>query len=74
MCPSDTVELQKMFKPAEFAELVGVSVPTLRRWDRLGILRANRNPGGSLYYTMEHYRQYLNQPDKGDAKDTDDNG
>ena len=32
------------YKPKDFAELLGVSVKTLQRWDREGILKANRTP------------------------------
>ncbi len=30
------------YKPKDFAELIGVSVKTLQRWDREGTLKANR--------------------------------
>ena len=30
------------YKPKDFAELLGVSVKTLQRWDREGILKADR--------------------------------
>ena len=30
------------YKPKDFAELLGISVKTLQRWDREGILKANR--------------------------------
>lgn len=29
------------YKPKDFAELLGISVKTLQRWDREGILKAN---------------------------------
>ena len=29
------------YKPKDFAELLGVSVKTLQRWDREGILKTN---------------------------------
>jgi len=32
------------YKPKDFAELLGVSVKTLQRWDREGTLKANRTP------------------------------
>ena len=32
------------YKPKDFAELLGVSVKTLQRWDRDGTLKANRTP------------------------------
>ena len=33
----------------DFAELLGVSVKTLQRWDREGILKANRTPTDRRY-------------------------
>ena len=44
------------YKPKDFAALLGVSVKTLQRWDREGILKANRTPTDRRYYT---YSQYL---------------
>ena len=41
------------YKPKDFAELLGVSVKTLQRWDREGILKANRTPTDRRYYTYE---------------------
>ncbi len=32
------------YKPKEFAEIIGVSVKTLQRWDGEGILKACRTP------------------------------
>ena len=32
------------YKPKDFAELLGVSVKTLQRWDREETLKANRTP------------------------------
>ena len=32
------------YKPKEFAEMIGVSVKTLQKWDREGILKACRTP------------------------------
>lgn len=37
------------YKPKDFAELLGVSVKTLQRWDREGILKANRTPTNRRY-------------------------
>ena len=34
----------KIYKPKEFAELLNVTVTTLQRWDREGVLKAYRNP------------------------------
>ena len=44
------------YKPKDFAALLGVSVKTLQRWDREGILKSNRTPTDRRYYT---YSQYL---------------
>ena len=37
------------YKPKDFAELLGVSVKTLQRWDREGTLKANRTPTDRRY-------------------------
>mgnify|MGYP003055420712 CR=1 FL=1 len=46
------------YKPKNFAELLGVSVKTLQRWDREGILEANRTPTDRRYYTYDQYLQH----------------
>ena len=43
------------YKPKDFAELLGISVKTLQRWDREGILKANRTPTDRCYYTYDQY-------------------
>jgi putative resolvase len=48
----------KNYKPNEFAELLNVSVKTLQRWDREGILKAYRMPSNRRYYTYEQYLDY----------------
>lgn len=40
-------------RPHKFAEELGVSVETLRRWDRTGRLPAKRTPSNHRYYTEE---------------------
>lgn len=40
-------------RPHEFAEELGISVETLRRWDRTGKLPAKRTPSNHRYYTQE---------------------
>ncbi len=44
-------------RPYEFAEQIGVSVETLRRWDRTGKLKAKRTPSNHRYYTEEDLLQ-----------------
>ena len=46
------------YKPNEFAELLNVSVKTLQRWDREGILVAKRTPTDRRYYTYDQYLEY----------------
>ena len=46
------------YKPKDFAELLGVSVKTLQRWDREDILKANRTPTDRRYYTYDQYLQF----------------
>ena len=47
------------YKPKDFAELLGVSVKTLQRWDREGILKANRTPTDRRYYTSDPNRSHV---------------
>lgn len=47
------------YKPKDFAELLGVSVKILQRWDREGTLKANRTPTNRRYYTYDQYLQYF---------------
>lgn len=35
--------MEKVYKPKEFAQLIGVTVLTLQRWDNAGTLKAYRN-------------------------------
>lgn len=44
-------------RPHEFAKEIGVSVETLRRWDRTGKLKAKRTPSNHRYYTDEDLAQ-----------------
>ena len=46
------------YKPKDFAELLGVSVKTLQRWDREGTLKAHRTPTDRRYYTYDQYLQF----------------
>ena len=46
------------YRPKDFAELLGVSVKTLQRWDREGTLKANRTPTDRRYYTYNQYLQF----------------
>lgn len=48
----------KNYRLNEFAQLIGVSIYTLQRWDREGILKAKRSPTNRRYYTYEQYLEF----------------
>jgi putative resolvase len=50
-----------MIKPKEMAKRLGVSVPTLQRWDNNGTLKAHRSPTNRRYYTEDQYLNYIGQ-------------
>jgi len=52
------------YKPYEFAKKLNISVKTLQRWDKAGILKAHRSPTGRRYYTETQYLEYIGQPEK----------
>ena len=52
------------YKPKDFAELLNVSVKTLQRWDREGVLIAKRTLTDRRFYTEEQLEQYLKKSDK----------
>lgn len=48
-----------IYKPKDFAKLIGVSVRTLQRWDVDGVLVAYRTPKNRRYYTHLQYEEYM---------------
>jgi len=48
-----------MYKASEFAKMVNVSIKTLQRWDREGILKAHRTPTDRRYYTHFQYLEFI---------------
>lgn len=52
------------------AEKLGISVVTLRRWDKKGILKAYRTLTNRCYYTEDQLNQFIhtNEPVKPDPK------
>jgi predicted site-specific integrase-resolvase len=56
------------YKPKYFAELLGISVKTLQRWDREGTLKANRTPTNRRYYIYDHYLQFKGIKVKNDMR------
>ena len=57
------------YKPKDFAEWLGVSVKTLQRWDRDGVLKANRTPTDRRYYTYDQYLQFKGIQTENDVRD-----
>ena len=53
--------MEKIYNVTEFSKLIGKSVKTLQRWDRLGILTAYRSPSKRRYYTHRQYLEYLGE-------------
>jgi predicted site-specific integrase-resolvase len=50
---------EKNYRIGDFADLLGVSVKTLQRWDRNGILKAKRTATDRRYYTHSQYLDYI---------------
>gem|GEM_PF-2679195 len=50
---------QKIYNISQFAQLLQISVPTLRRWDRDKKLPAYRSPSNGRFYTHQQYVDYL---------------
>ena len=51
-----------MYTPAQFAKRINVSVKTLQKWDRLGILPAKRTITNRRYYTDDDLAAALRLP------------
>jgi putative resolvase len=56
---------EKIYNVREFANLIGVSVKTLQRWDREGILKAKRKVSNRRYYTEDHHKLALSNEKSG---------
>ena len=50
--------MEHIYRPHEFATLIGKTVTTLHHWDREGILPAHRTPTNRRYYTHEQDLEY----------------
>jgi len=51
-----------LYTPSQFAKQVGVSVKTIQKWDRLGVLPAKRTITHRRYYTDEDLAAALRLP------------
>lgn len=55
--------MSAFYKIGEFAEKIGVSIPTLRRWDKEGKLKpAKVTDAGTRYYSEFQLQRYLGMP------------
>ena len=52
-----------ILKPRDMSQKIGVSVRTLQKWDKAGILKAYRTPTNRRYYTEAQYLQYIGKKD-----------
>jgi len=50
--------MEHTYSPQEFGKLIGRTTNTLQKWDRKGILKANRSPTNRRYYTHDQYLAY----------------
>lgn len=50
--------MEHIYSPKQFSKMIGVSVFTLQRWDRKGMLNAHRSLTNRRYYTHDQYLQY----------------
>ena len=57
-----------MIRLNEMAKRLNVSVKTLQRWDREGILVAKRTPTDRRYYTEDQYLEYISSSTKSKRK------
>ena len=57
-----------MIKINEMAKRLEVSIKTLQRWDREGILVAKRTPTDRRYYTEDQYLEYIGLASKSKRK------
>lgn len=49
----------KLIPIGEAAKMLGLSIKTLQRWDKLGKFPSIRRPGGHRYYSLENVESYL---------------
>ena len=57
--------MENTYSPKQFGALIGKSVLTLQRWDKAGILPAQRTPTNRRYYTHDQYLEYRGLKAKG---------
>ena len=60
----------KLLTIGETAQLIGISIDTLREWDKNGILLSFRpNSSGHRYYRSEDIENFLKKPNRANDED-----
>jgi len=49
-------KLEPHYKPSEVAFILGVTTETLRRWEKLGLLKARRLPSATYAYQKARWK------------------
>jgi hypothetical protein len=57
-----------VYSIGKFAKLVGVSVDTLERWDKKGLLKAGRTLSGRRMYTADDVKEVVDTSGKQETK------
>jgi len=50
------IEIEKRYRIGDFAEIVGLNSPTLRYYEKEGLIKPNRTENGIRYYTDQDAR------------------
>src|SRR3990172_7592938 len=56
----DPAQIAQLFTIKEAASILGLSIATLRRYDKIGILSPVRTPGNQRRYLKEDVHSFLN--------------
>ena len=52
---------EKLYSPKEASEILGVHIKTLQKWDRIGVIKAHRTPGGRRKFSQSEINRLLNK-------------
>jgi DNA-directed RNA polymerase specialized sigma24 family protein len=58
----NTRRLEPHYKPSEAAEILGVTTETLRRYEKLGMLKCKRLPSGRIRIPKSEVERLLSYP------------
>jgi len=61
-------KLEPHYKPSEVAFILGVTTETLRRYEKLGLLKARRLPSGHIRIPKSEVERLLSYPPKWHVK------